>query len=259
MIKFISVSSGSCGNCYYLEAGNVKILIDVGVPINYLENFFRLYQINPAELNAVLISHEHSDHTASIASVSSRYALPIYVNLETIDSLPKIFSKVNLKALPTNAYFCFGDLGIQTFTVPHDCACAVGFCFYYRKYKLSLVTDLGSVSSAVIEATKGSDLLILEANHDLKMLKQGPYPKFLKQRIHSHVGHLANQDTARLIVKLATGWQQQVMLAHLSATNNNANLAKETIYKALAEAEIDSIKLSVAPRMKPSSIIALKS
>lgn len=256
MIKICSLSSGSCGNSFYLEAGDTKILVDVGLPLKCL-NGLKAIGVHLSELTAVLITHEHSDHISAVRTLARHFRIPIYANAPTIDAVPETFAVANLRVFPVDSYFHIGELDVRAFPTSHDSEASVGFCFYYERQKIGLATDLGMVTNEVLEALAGFDALLLEANHDEEMLIRGRYPIFLKERIRGRQGHLSNRAAASVLTRLVSGREQKVLLGHLSAENNSPELAYQTVATVLDGAGIDSIDLVLAPRLQMSEIVTL--
>ena len=257
MIKIVSLSSGSCGNAILLTTSKTNILIDAGLPISYLDGSLRKLDKRLDQIDAILITHEHSDHVSSLEMISKRIDIPIYVNYEVIERLPKKYKDMNLRVFPENDYFRLTDLDIYSFSTSHDSMSSVGFCFYNDDHKVAIVTDLGIVSDLVIDALIGYDAMLIESNHDLEMLQKSVYPPFLKKRVRGTRGHLSNDEAAEAIAALATGREQKVLLGHLSQENNTPLKALDTVSSRLKRDEIDSINLKVAPRKEISSVITL--
>lgn len=258
MVTISSFTSGSCGNAFYLDTGNTKVLVDAGLPFKYLKAGLKTVGARVEELAAVLITHEHSDHISALPIISRRLPrLPVYISVQLAAARPALFTDANLRVFPVGDFFTVGDLEVQAFDVSHDSAATVGFSFYYGRHKICLATDLGEVTPKVIEALSGYDALLLEANHDEKMLKEGRYPYFLKKRISGRYGHLSNNDAAALLLRLINGRAQHVLLGHMSEENNTPETAYDTVAAVLNAAGVDSVTLSLAPRRRQSEVIRL--
>ncbi len=257
MLRIASLSSGSCGNAILLSTSRTNILIDAGLPISYIDKSLRKLDKRLDQMDAILITHEHSDHVSSLEMISKKIDIPIYVNFEVIDRLPKKFKEMNLRVFPENDYFRLADLDIYSVSTSHDSMSSVGFCFYNNDHKAAIITDLGIVSDLVISALIGYDAMLIESNHDLEMLQKGGYPPFLKKRVQGARGHLSNDDAAEAIIALTTGREQKVLLGHLSQENNTPSKALDTVASRLKRSKIDSIDLKVAPRREISSVISL--
>lgn len=255
MIKICSLSSGSCGNSLYIEAGDSKILVDAGLSPKYINSCLKTLGSDIKSLSAILITHEHSDHIYGVRALAKLAPVPIYAHPITIDAAPDTFHAANLKVFPVQRFFNIGGFDIFAFPTSHDSKSSVGFCFYHGRQKICVATDLGIITTEIIDALANFDLLLLEANYSEKLLLNSNYPPFLKKRIQGKYGHLSNSDAALLLTNVASGRRQQVMLAHLSAEHNNPLLATNSISDQLKKSDIDSFDLSVAPRRKLSEIV----
>jgi len=199
-LRICVLGSGSKGNCTYLESSDARILIDAGLSAREIER--RLHQIDrsPAILDGVLISHEHSDHIHGVGVLARRYKLPVYANRATWQRAQPIVGRVdNWQEFCTGSPFMLKDLVIDPFSLPHDADDPVAFRLAWRRRTLAVVTDLGYPSQLVRERLKGCNLLLLESNHDESLLKAGPYPWPLKQRIGGKSGHLSNVQSSQLL------------------------------------------------------------
>jgi phosphoribosyl 1,2-cyclic phosphodiesterase len=238
------LGSGSKGNCTYIESPEVRILIDAGLSAREIAQ--RLHHIgrSPEGLDGVLISHEHSDHIQGVGALARRYKLPLYANPGTWQRAQHLVGAVgDLHFFPTGTSFVIKDLVVTPFSLPHDAEDPVAFRFSWQERVMAIVTDLGYPSQLVRERLKGCHLLILEANHDESMLKAGPYPWALKQRIGGKAGHLSNQQSGQLLRDVVHGELEQVVLAHLSEVNNLPTLARTAAMEVL---EGRQTRLSVA-------------
>ncbi len=230
------LASGSTGNAIYLSMGATRILVDAGISARRIEQGLAGIGVKASDLDAVLITHEHSDHIKGLEVLTRKHELPIYTRERTWDAIPGGREKLagrNWQAIDQD--FSIGTVDIKAFGISHDAADPVGFCFYYKQHKWVIVTDLGTVTPGVDKALSGADLAVVESNHDPDMLKNGPYPQFLKQRIMSKQGHLSNFDTAALLCRIAHLKRMQIFLAHLSQHNNRPQLAEQTIAGILAQ------------------------
>ncbi len=255
MIKICSLSSGSCGNSLYIEAGDTKILVDAGLSPKYINSCLKTLSSDIKSLTAILITHEHSDHIYGISALTKLVQTPIYANALTIDAAQDTFYPANLRVFPIQRFFNIGSFDILAFSTSHDSKSSVGFCFYHGRQKICVATDLGIITTEVIEALANFDLLLLEANYSDKLLLDGNYPAFVKKRIQGKYGHLSNSDAASLLTRTVSGHRQQVILGHLSADHNNPLLAKNTVSEQLKRSGIDSLDILVAPRKQLSEIV----
>ncbi|MGE5389957.1 MAG: MBL fold metallo-hydrolase [Deltaproteobacteria bacterium] len=228
------LASGSTGNAIYLSLGQTRILVDAGISARRIEQGLASIGVKAGDLDAVLITHEHSDHIKGLEVLTRKHELPVYTRERTWEAIPGKDKLAGRCWQAIDQDFSIGAVDIKAFGISHDAADPVGFCFYYQQYKWVIVTDLGTVTPGVEKALSGADLAVVESNHDPDLLKNGPYPAFLKQRIMSKQGHLSNFDTAALLSRIAPLKRMQVFLAHLSQQNNRPQLAEETVAEILA-------------------------
>ncbi len=223
---FLSLVSSSSGNCSLVSDGSTSILVDCGLSLKKLEDELSCVGVNPRSLSAILITHEHSDHTKGAGAVSKKYGLPVFTTEETFFAMKNHgIPENNLNFITPNESFEIESVGIKSFSIPHDAKNPLGYSFFYGNQKLSLATDIGNMNDTVFENIKGSIAVILESNHDLDMLKNGKYPYLLKQRILGPRGHLSNVDAAKTVLKLVNSGTKHIMLGHLSKENNTPKLA----------------------------------
>lgn len=263
-MKVCTLASSSKGNCILVYTENTKILIDLGVTVSYVEEKLNRLKINPAEIDAILNTHEHIDHTKNIGAFMRKYGTPLYCHIDGYDKLLTKLGKVDLDNIVCFEEFPFriGDFVIRAFKLPHDASSCVGFTFEENGNRFSIATDLGHIDDEIINNLRGSKLVILESNHDEKMLANNPkYPYLLKQRILGKSGHLSNKLCAEAILKLVNSGVKQILLAHLSEENNTPELAYNTICEYLSRFGIiegTHIKIDVAPANGFSNIFYLK-
>lgn len=208
---------------------------------------------DPAHLSAIAISHEHQDHIQGAGILSRRYRLPLYMNLETHEQGKPFLGKIDdVRYFQTGEAFEINDLTFETFSLPHDASDPVGYIVYNQGHKISIVTDLGYATKLVKERIKGSHLMVLESNHDEEMLKLGPYPWPIKQRIRSKMGHLSNAESSALLESSLHEGLKWVVLAHLSETNNLPVIAESAAREVLRGT---SVHLEVSQQENVSPII----
>jgi len=262
-IRFCSLSSGSSGNCQYIETDRMKVLVDAGRSGKRIEILLSSIGVSIEDIDCILVTHEHIDHVKGIGVLSRRYDIPIFANEKTWTYMSHLIGEVqekNIKIIQSNKSFQLRDLGIQPFSTFHDAADPVGYCFYYKNIKMSIMTDTGWVNDEMKKTIKGSDLYVIESNHDLKMLKEGSYPWHLKKRILSTRGHLSNVDAGRVLSEVLKGKGETVLLAHLSKENNIPSLAYETVSKYVEECGLDvrkDIELNLTYRDKATRVYVL--
>lgn len=237
-MKFCSLSSGSSGNCQYIETENSKILVDSGFSGKKTEALLKSIDVRPEDLDAILVTHEHIDHIKGVGVLSRRYDLPIYANADTwmgMEGKVGDIKEKNIKLFTNESFFDLKDLNIFPVSTFHDAADPVGYILNYKGIKLSIVTDTGFISDNMFDKMKGSDLYFLESNHDEFMLKEGLYPWHLKRRILSAHGHLSNEDAGATLSNILQGKGEKVILAHLSKDNNVPELAMSTVTDILTK------------------------
>lgn len=260
---FCSLYSGSSGNCIFVGTKRTKVLVDAGLSGKKIIKGLDEIGVSPKEIDAILVTHEHVDHTKGVGILSRMFDIPVYANNNTWRGMKNTIGNVrddNINILDGYNPFSLGDIDIKPYSTPHDAADPVGYCFYNGGKKASIATDIGCVNRNVFENIKGSDLLLLESNHDVQMLELGPYPYELKRRILSNVGHLSNGDAGRAAASLLGSKPITVVLGHLSEQNNYPELAYktvETILKKSGVGEGDGIRLSLADRYDVSAFFEL--
>ena len=257
-MRICVLASGSSGNALYVEAAKTKILVDQGLSLKSLTSRMREVGLNLSGMSGILVSHEHRDHCAGIGVLANRWKVPLYMTTETHKVLARFLkgSPEVIHIKPGKDYW-IGDIFFHPFIVSHDAVDPVQFTFTDGSAKVSMATDLGYVSRLVYEKLKGSDLVILESNHDERMLIEGPYPWFLKQRIRSREGHLSNHDAACVLVQLAEEGLKSTILAHLSEENNTPNLALGTAKTFLEDAGFRDFHLELGNQRHPGNIITI--
>ena len=240
------LASGSKGNATFVAIDGAKILVDAGISATRIKKALAAEGVEAADLDAVLLTHEHSDHIAGLRTLTKWYRLPIYSRAATLAHLPREIPRALCHAVEGS--FRLAGVQVLPFSVPHDAADPVGYRITGGQ-QVTTCTDLGFVTSTVQAALEGSDVLVLEANHDPAVLKEGRYPWPLKRRILGTRGHLANADAAWAIARLKRA-PQQVFLAHLSAENNRPELARETVETILARQGV-SVPITVTSQEQP--------
>jgi len=234
MMQFSVLGSGSKGNSVLIREGATAILIDAGFSAREISRRLAAVNVDVAELSAILVTHEHSDHIRGVAVLSRQGRLPVFANAATFRAAgDRLADLDSCREFATGSSFVFQDLQIHPFSVSHDAADPVGFVIKNGSCTLGYCTDTGKISQLMLHRLTGCHGLILESNHDLEMLQNGSYPPFLKQRVRSNLGHLANGDTASMIQKLVHDSLQHVVLAHISEKNNRPEIACETVRRVL--------------------------
>ena len=233
-MRFCSLGSGSTGNAWLVESGATRVLIDCGIGPGRLTRRLLRVGVEPATIDAILITHEHDDHVGGAAAFARRHAIPVHATYGTVQGSGTALSGIDrLLELEPSGRFAIGDLEVLPVAVPHDAREPVQYVMGDGDVKLGVITDLGSITPHVTASFSGLDALVLEANHDEDMLRDGPYPKFLKERVGGRYGHLSNAVAARLLDAVAGDRLQHVVAAHLSLKNNTAVLARSAFAAAL--------------------------
>lgn len=257
-MKYLSLASGSNGNCHCIQKKHTGILVDVGLSGKATENALAQHDIDLSGIQAILITHEHIDHIKGVGIVSRRYDIPIYATAKTWDAIGSSIGKIkphHRLCLDKSSPLNIGDLQIIPFETSHDAADSCGFVIDDGHRRLAIATDLGCVTPIVEQAVLGSDVVILEANHDVEMLKVGSYPYQLKRRVLSDQGHLSNDAAGQFAARLVHSGTRSVLLAHLSGENNIPLLAYETVASELHHNQIvtgKDVRLCVLDRHYPS-------
>lgn len=240
-MKVCCLASGSKGNCTFIESDSTKILIDIGLSTKEVERRLSSISVNASDIDAVLISHEHSDHISGLRTFVKKYNVPVYVHISGMQAVvEKQEISLDQQISFLDDAFTIKDLLIIPFRLSHDSVCCVGYCVSSAGKKVSIMTDTGVVPSEAIEVISGSDLIIVESNHNKKMLLDNPnYSHFLKKRILSVRGHLSNEECAMTILKcLQNAYTPQFVLAHLSDNNNEPLLAYNEVVSKLKEFDV---------------------
>ncbi|MCR5301547.1 MAG: MBL fold metallo-hydrolase [Lachnospiraceae bacterium] len=233
-MRICSIASGSSGNCIYVGSDNTHVIIDAGISGRRIEKGLNELGLTASDLSGILITHEHSDHIASIGVMARKYGLPMYATGGTIKGImnQKYLGNVDRSLfveIRADNDFLIDDLHVRPIEVSHDALEPVAYRIEHGDRAVGVCTDLGTYTDRIIEGFSGVDALFIEANHDVNMLQVGRYPYRLKQRILSDKGHLSNENCGRLLCRLLHDDMKSITLAHLSAENNLAELAYEAV------------------------------
>jgi len=253
-VRVCVLGSGSSGNCTLVAAGRARVLVDAGLSYREIRRRLRLVGEDFSRLDAILITHEHTDHVAGLAMLARKFLKPIFVTPLTESRLDWGEAKPRLEKFQAGRRFTIGDLEVDSFTIPHDAVDPVGYCFRAQGLKVGVVTDLGYMPESVKHQIRGCHLLVLESNHDLDMLKVGPYPWFVKQRVMSRVGHLSNHAVETFLQSDFDRRSQVLVLAHLSEQNNHPEIARLAASGALRTAGARETRLVVAEQGRPTEM-----
>ena len=233
-MRFASLGSGSQGNALVVEAGRSRVLLDCGfAPAEINVRLGRL-GLAADDLDAILVTHEHSDHGGGVARLARRFGLPVYLTHGTLSALDEGRDAIpGAVLIDSHAPFAIGDVGVRPYPVPHDAREPAQFVFSNGAASLGVLTDAGEITPHMAQMLSGLDALVLECNHDREMLESGPYPAFLKERIGGRLGHLDNGAAAELLRGIDCGRLKHLIAAHLSQQNNTPELARAALAGAL--------------------------
>ena len=251
-ITVCMLASGSRGNAIYISDGTTRILIDAGLSGVEIERRMQSRELDPGQLDGIVVSHEHTDHIQAVGVLSRRFKLPVYISDETYAAAENQLGRIETtRSFDCGAPFTVGTLELHPFSISHDASDPAGFTVTANGTRIGITTDLGIATSMVKTHLQACDVLIIEANHDRTMLEQGPYPWPLKQRIQSRSGHLSNDDTRLLLKAVVHDRLAHVILAHLSEQNNTPDKARQAVGRALQNTRV---KLSVAVQDRCSKV-----
>ncbi len=260
IVRICVLASSSSGNCTFIGTKQTRLLIDAG--LSRKEAFARLTAIgeDPERLDAVLVTHEHSDHVSGLIPLArkrpNQRQLPVYISSLTAPTIAWDDCEPLLETFQAGAGFTIGDITVQSFTIPHDAIDPVGFTLHAGGVKIGLATDLGYMPDSIKWHLRGCDLLVLESNHDLEMLKVGPYPWSVKQRVMGRKGHLSNDLACEFIAESLDSTTSTLVLGHLSEQNNHPEIVRLVANQALEHRGLHT-RLVVAEPRRQSEVFEL--
>lgn len=262
MLNFCSLYSGSSGNSLFVQSENTKILIDIGVSAKKATLALQSINIQPSDLDGILITHEHSDHVQGLSVFARKYNIPIYVDNQTFDAIKETYKKgidENLICnITVNKKFLLNDLTIYPFEIPHDAINPCGYTITKGEKKISIATDIGNMTEGILKHLENSCFVLLESNYDPEVLKCASYPYRLKCRIAGPTGHLSNETAGKTLSYLTRYGLTHAMLGHLSQECNFPELAYTTVMNELISTNNEkNFNLSVASRFSCSKLIEL--
>jgi len=257
--KLTILGSGSGGNCAYIETAEARILVDAGFTPRQIRKRLECIGRVPENLTAILITHEHSDHIQGLTGIAAKLNIPIYCNRATKDEFERILAtRFDCRLFETGASFEIADVQVDTFTIPHDAQDPVGFLLRTADGNIGFVTDLGHMTKLVIERTRAANVLVLESNHDVKMLRECPHRSWpLKQRILGRHGHLSNEAAAEAVAQIMSADLHHLYLAHLSRECNRPELAQYVMAEQLHHIGATHVKLQLAAQDAPCVTLQL--
>ena len=264
-MTFCTIASGSSGNSAFISAGKHKILVDAGLSGKAIEEGLRAVGVNPKELTAIFVTHEHNDHLKGAGIMSRRYNIPVFLTAGTAAHTVAL-GKLALHnkrivradvAVHLDGHDQTSGLVATPFAVGHDANEPVGYIFTYQGAKCAIATDLGEITEEIAGYLQNSNIIAIEANYDIEMLKNGPYPLDLQRRIASKWGHLSNVACGQALANVICDKTQHIFLLHLSQDNNHPQVAYDTVENILIAEDLrDDVKLHIAPRHTPSNIVS---
>lgn len=232
--RFALLGSGSRGNATVVQAGETRVLIDCGFATREVVARAQAIDFDPSRLDAILVTHEHTDHIGGVARLARAYGIPVYLTRGTAAARDD-WEGCALQRLSPHQSFWLGELEVQPFPVPHDAREPCQFAFVHGSRRLGIVSDLGRITPHVVRSLDACDALLLECNHDVAMLAGGPYPESLKRRVGGDFGHLSNVQAAGLLRAVDRSRLRTLVLTHLSEKNNTPALARAAVCEALDE------------------------
>ena len=261
MLNLYPLFSGSSGNMYLVESNNTNVLVDIG--ISYKRANIALNEIgkNFEDIDALVITHEHSDHIQGLSTLLKKQSIPIYTSKGTSSAIKEKLklNDIQINEITADEKFNIKDISITPFEISHDAAMPLGYTISSENKSLTIATDLGYVSENIYSHLKEANLSVIESNYDNTLLMYGPYNYNLKQRIKSNLGHLSNTDTASVITNLAKDGKRSFILGHLSQNNNNPDIAYSIITDTLTENgfNLDEFNINIATRDFSSEVYSL--
>ncbi len=254
MLHLTVLASGSSGNCSLVETPTTRVLIDAGLSTLKITQHLAAIGVTPEQIDGILLTHEHSDHTAAIDVWTRRYKTPVYANRLTAEALQEKAKEVEWRLFATGTEFELGTLKVRSFAIPHDAAEPVGFVLGHGEHCVGFLTDLGVATHLVLERVSPVHTLVIEANHDEKLLHDDTRrPWATKQRILSKHGHLSNAAAAEVLAKIAGGNLRRAVLGHLSEDCNSPELALRTVRERLALDGRDGLELLCASQQETAT------
>lgn len=259
-IRFCVLASGSAGNCVYVESSEARLLIDAGLSGKETARRLSELEVEIGCIDAVCVTHEHDDHRTAIRMMHQRHGADVYANTGTIEALERLpkLQGIDWQVFTTGQAFSVGDLTLEPFSVPHDSYDPVGYIVTNGSARIGVVTDMGMATSLIRERLKGCHALIIEANHDVEMLRNSPRPWSLKQRILGRQGHMSNDQAGELVADVGCSRLAYVMLAHLSEDCNRPEVAVHAVRTALDHAELGHVEVKLTYPDRVSDVIIVE-
>lgn len=258
-MKLTILGSGSAGNASYVETDETRLLVDAGFSGRQIRQRLATIGRVPENLTAILITHEHSDHISGLAAIAEKARLPVYCNRATMEEIKRTLDvNLDFRLFVAGGGFEVGDISVETFSIPHDAQDPVGFVLRTNGGSIGFATDLGHVTKLVLERIRATNALVLESNHDVKMLQDCPHrPWSLKQRILSRHGHLSNEAAADCVAEIMSSDLKHLYLGHLSSDCNKPELAQRVMSKRLQTLGATHVQLNITSQAVPCPTLTL--
>lgn len=263
-ITITPLFSGSSGNAILVSAADTRILVDAGMNCKKIVEALNMVKVNPFDLSAILVTHDHSDHISGLDVFTRKFSIPIYATRDTWSGIRRAEKKPHLPSLDNEVIpeedFTIGDFNILAFSTPHDTTGSCGYMFSTISNRAAIATDIGYMTPVIFDHLKGCDGILLEANYDKDMLWNGEYPYYLKKRIDGNYGHLCNDDCASTVASLCKSGTKHFILGHLSKENNLPQVAERTVIRALEAEDLvrdRDFTLRIANRYVPTEPLVL--
>lgn len=258
-VRLTILGSGSAGNCAYVETEETRVLIDAGFSLRQIRQRLAAISRAPENLTGILVTHEHSDHIQGLVALGEKLRIPIYCNRPTLEAIEyQLQTRLPCRLFSTGATFELGDISVESFPIPHDAQDPVGFLLRAGGVNIGFLTDLGHATKLVLERVRPAHALVLEANHDVKMLQDCPRrPWSLKQRILSRHGHLSNEAAADACEQIMSASLRHLYLGHLSRECNRPELAFRVVNERLQRLGAAHVKLELTSQTLPCPTLGL--
>jgi phosphoribosyl 1,2-cyclic phosphodiesterase len=259
-VRLTILGSGSGGNCAYVETAETRILIDAGFSLRQIRQRLATIGRAPENLTGILVTHEHADHVQGLVMLGAKLGIPVYCNRATQEAMEyQLEARFKCRLFETGGSFEVGDIGVDTFSVPHDAQDPVGYLLHTTAGRVGIVTDLGHATKLVLQRVRAANVLVFESNHDVKMLQESPHrPWSLKQRILGRHGHLSNDEAAEAVTEIMSAELRHLYLAHLSRECNRPELARRVMAECLDKIGANHVHLELTSQQIPCATLNLE-
>ncbi len=254
-MKISVLASGSKGNSSYIETKDAKILVDIGMPTLYIEKKLNKLNVNPEEIDAIVLTHTHVDHINGLKVFTKKYNTKVYLTEKMLIDIKNIFDIQNYELIEGN--FNIKDIKVEVIKTSHDAPDSNGYIFNSKEKSICYITDTGYINRKYKEKLTNKDIYVIESNHDIKMLMEGKYPYHLKQRIYGDCGHLSNEMTSKYLTEYIGENTKEIILIHLSHENNTEEKALETLKSKLKENNINFNNIIISEQNENTELIEI--